>query len=269
MTFLLGDRGYDLAPWLITPPTNPQTHQELSFNLQHTHTRSTIEYIIGILKGLSMCLDTVGSRLLYKPEKVCIKRMAYLSQITTTRACASWPTTGTGQQTCCPSLMAINCLFVHKSFNIYLTFTVWFQVTVKLKKKMHHLNKVNQVSVHIFLFLICFNFFQRLGDCGQCCVSVLAFGSFSWLCRTTSGWALIFVCVVVVMLYPLLRLLNMTFARLLFTSCSSTSTSELPKLFLCLSLDFFLGILEFSINFSFFNFCVISVWGHCLMSYVL
>uniref|UniRef100_A0A0E9XV03 Uncharacterized protein n=1 Tax=Anguilla anguilla TaxID=7936 RepID=A0A0E9XV03_ANGAN len=50
--------------------------------------------------------------------------------------------------------------------------------------------------------------------------------------------------------------------RLLSTSCSSTSTSELLKFFLRLesgappSLDFRLGILDFSLNFSFQFLCV-------------
>ncbi len=62
----------------------------------------------------------------------------------------------------------------------------------------------------------------------------------------------------VVISYPLPMLLNMT-AHLLFTSCSSTSTSKLLN-FLCLesrapSLDFHLGILDFSLIFSFQFVC--------------
>ncbi|KAK6319506.1 putative nuclease HARBI1 [Coregonus clupeaformis] len=65
--WLIGDRGYALAPCLMTPLTNPQTHQEASNNQRHARTRSTI----GILKGRWMCLDTAGGKLLYEPEKVC------------------------------------------------------------------------------------------------------------------------------------------------------------------------------------------------------
>ncbi|XP_054635986.1 putative nuclease HARBI1 isoform X1 [Dunckerocampus dactyliophorus] len=66
-----GDRGYALAPWLMTPLNNPQTPQEQMYNQKHTRTRSCVERTIGILKGRWMCLDTAGGRLLYKPEKVC------------------------------------------------------------------------------------------------------------------------------------------------------------------------------------------------------
>ncbi|TWW67345.1 hypothetical protein D4764_02G0003860 [Takifugu flavidus] len=54
----VGDRGYALAPWLLTPLTNPQTPQEILFNQMHARSRSTIERTIGILKGRWMCLDT-------------------------------------------------------------------------------------------------------------------------------------------------------------------------------------------------------------------
>ncbi|KAF1381275.1 hypothetical protein PFLUV_G00152140 [Perca fluviatilis] len=69
--WVIGDRGYALAPWLMTPLTNPQTHQEASYNQRYALTCSTIERTIGILKGRWMCLDTAGGKLLYKPEKVC------------------------------------------------------------------------------------------------------------------------------------------------------------------------------------------------------
>ncbi|KAG9336629.1 hypothetical protein JZ751_002976 [Albula glossodonta] len=53
----------------MTPLTYCQTRQEVSLNQQHVHTHSTIERTIGILEGRWMCLDTVGGKLLYKPEK--------------------------------------------------------------------------------------------------------------------------------------------------------------------------------------------------------
>uniref|UniRef100_A0AAV2JX84 DDE Tnp4 domain-containing protein n=1 Tax=Knipowitschia caucasica TaxID=637954 RepID=A0AAV2JX84_KNICA len=53
----------------MTPLTNPQTPQEVSYNDKHARTRSIIERTIGILKGRWMCLDTAGGKLLYKPEK--------------------------------------------------------------------------------------------------------------------------------------------------------------------------------------------------------
>ncbi|TWW56343.1 putative nuclease HARBI1, partial [Takifugu flavidus] len=68
---LSGDRGYALAPWLLTPLTNPQTPQEMLYNQMHARSRCTIERTIGILKGRWMCLDTAGGKLPYKPERVC------------------------------------------------------------------------------------------------------------------------------------------------------------------------------------------------------
>ncbi|TWW54060.1 putative nuclease HARBI1 [Takifugu flavidus] len=61
----VGDRGYALAPLLLTPLTNPQTPQEF-YSIRCMRART-----IGILKGRWMCLDTAGGKLLYKPEKVC------------------------------------------------------------------------------------------------------------------------------------------------------------------------------------------------------
>uniref|UniRef100_A0A3B3SHL6 Putative nuclease HARBI1 n=1 Tax=Paramormyrops kingsleyae TaxID=1676925 RepID=A0A3B3SHL6_9TELE len=70
--WLLGDRGYALAPWLMMPLVDPQTPQEMSYNQMHARARSTNKRTIGILKGRWMCLGTAGGELLYTPEKVCI-----------------------------------------------------------------------------------------------------------------------------------------------------------------------------------------------------
>lgn len=47
---LLGDSGYGLSPWLITPFKPPRTHQERQFNLIHARERVVIERCFGQLK---------------------------------------------------------------------------------------------------------------------------------------------------------------------------------------------------------------------------
>ncbi len=44
----LGDTGYPLTPWLMTPLINPQSQQELAYNEAHKKTRSVIEHTNGI-----------------------------------------------------------------------------------------------------------------------------------------------------------------------------------------------------------------------------
>uniref|UniRef100_A0A9J8BH65 Putative nuclease HARBI1 n=1 Tax=Cyprinus carpio carpio TaxID=630221 RepID=A0A9J8BH65_CYPCA len=66
--WLLGDSGYPLRRWLLTPFSNPQSAEEVRFNDTHTRARSVVERAIG-LKCRWRCLDASGGRLLYQPKK--------------------------------------------------------------------------------------------------------------------------------------------------------------------------------------------------------
>lgn len=63
----LGDSGYLLEPWLMTPLLQAQSNSELLYNRKHSQARSIIEQCNGLLKNRWRCL--LKHRMLhYHPE---------------------------------------------------------------------------------------------------------------------------------------------------------------------------------------------------------
>ncbi|KAK0146570.1 Exocyst complex component 6 [Merluccius polli] len=75
--WLLGDSGYPLRSWLLTPFPNPQTQAQQNYNDMHACARVVVERSIGLFKSRWRCLDKSGGILLYAPEKVCAITRAY------------------------------------------------------------------------------------------------------------------------------------------------------------------------------------------------
>ncbi|KAG0710936.1 putative nuclease HARBI1 [Chionoecetes opilio] len=68
---LLGDTGYALESFLMTPVTHPTTVPEERYNRGHCRTRVTVEQTFGILKSRFRCLHKSGGALQYTPLKCC------------------------------------------------------------------------------------------------------------------------------------------------------------------------------------------------------
>ncbi|XP_049301914.1 putative nuclease HARBI1 [Bactrocera dorsalis] len=68
--WLLGDAGYPLQPWLMTPYRSvSQGSPQSNYNMRHSTTRNIVERTIGVLKNRFRCL--LGARELhYSPHKV-------------------------------------------------------------------------------------------------------------------------------------------------------------------------------------------------------
>uniref|UniRef100_A0A6M2DUE2 Putative nuclease harbi1 n=1 Tax=Xenopsylla cheopis TaxID=163159 RepID=A0A6M2DUE2_XENCH len=55
-SYILGDSGYPLEPWLLTPYRNPANDIEERYNTMHKRARNVIERTFGIIKSRFRCL---------------------------------------------------------------------------------------------------------------------------------------------------------------------------------------------------------------------
>ncbi|XP_050705937.1 putative nuclease HARBI1 [Eriocheir sinensis] len=68
-SLLLGDSGYPLEPFLMTPVSQPTTDAHRAYNRSHSRTRVVVEQTFGVLKSRFRCLHGSGGSLQYDPVK--------------------------------------------------------------------------------------------------------------------------------------------------------------------------------------------------------
>jgi hypothetical protein len=68
-SWLIGDSGYPLRPWLLVPFLNPENRAQERYNRHHKTGRNTIERAYGLLKMRFRCLHKSGGCLMFSPSK--------------------------------------------------------------------------------------------------------------------------------------------------------------------------------------------------------
>lgn len=56
-SWLIGDSGYPLQPWLMVPFRNPESDGQENFNKHHIRARNCVERLNGVLKKVFACLS--------------------------------------------------------------------------------------------------------------------------------------------------------------------------------------------------------------------
>ncbi|XP_033739041.1 putative nuclease HARBI1 [Pecten maximus] len=69
--WLLGDSGYPLRPWLLTPVTTPASRSDEMYNRSHMKTRNVVERAFGMLKSRFRCLHKTTGCIMFAPPKAC------------------------------------------------------------------------------------------------------------------------------------------------------------------------------------------------------